>query len=156
MKALLFAVSILAVAATANAETFRRAGSACQVKTGDWNWTEFGVGIKNMGTTAFTIVCPLDAVGESAANLTHRRIRFHGPVGTRPQCIFAAHNEKGSAMWKYILSAPAAGSDGLTTLDYGDSHVPENPPLPVTTTTATLRCTLGAGVSLLYYTYDDE
>lgn len=120
-------------------------------KSTTYTWTSFGLGLK-AGTGGVLAVCPLDAVGEDASNLTHVKVRFQVPAGgSNPQCIFAASDYKGQAIFKYILNATVA-ADGFPVIDFGDTHVAATPP----TTTATLQCSYAAGQTLLYYTYDDQ
>ena len=153
MKLLITMLGVALLATTARAETFRRAGAACQSNQTTITWTSFGLGLRNSSpTTSLTAVCPLDAIGEDASNLTHVRVRFQVPAGNaNPQCIYAASDYRGQTIFKYILNATVA-ADGFPVIDFGDTHVVATPP----TTTATLQCTVPAGDTLLYFTYDDQ
>ncbi len=152
MKALLVLLGVSIVATTAQADTFRRPGSACQTKATTYSWYSFGLGLKNTGTASFSVACPLDALGVDASNLTNVRIQFAAVAGSpRPQCTFSVHDVEGSAIWKYTLNAPV-GLDGFPLLNFGAEHGPVTPP----TTTGALICNIPPGAALLYYTYEDQ
>ncbi len=153
MKALLVVLGVSMLAATAQADTFRRPGSGCQTKSTTYSWYSFGIGMKNTAASgSFSVACPIDAIGLDASNVTNLRVQFAAVAGSsRPQCTFSVHDVEGSAFWKYTLNAPAA-ANGFPVVDFGAEHAPAAPP----TSTPSLICSIPAGASLLYYTYDDQ